>query len=145
MHSHETTSSFQISGNCHRLRKTHKHKTWNQTIVRIENCYILTTYTAPSLLNVGYFSLNWCTAYMLLKLTSFMLIKYTDTLFFFCWKGRLIHRRRLVHLAASRRRAARTVEPVGEHVYKTLFLYSVRSSRNPVRRLPFETDTVRNM
>ena len=75
--------------------------------------------------------------------------------FFFCWQGRLIHRRRLVHLAASRRRlvhlaasrrrAAPTVEPVGEHVYKTLFSYSIRSSRNPVRRLPFETDTVRNM
>ena len=53
--------------------------------------------------------------------------------------------RRLVHLAASRRRAAPTVEPVGEHVYKTLFSYSIRSSHNPVRRLPFETDTVRNM
>ena len=65
--------------------------------------------------------------------------------FFFCWQGRLIHRRRLVHLAASRRRAAPTVEPVGEHVYKTLFSYSIRSSRNPVRHLQFKTDTVRNM
>ena len=27
MHSHETTSSFQISGNWHRPTKTHKHET----------------------------------------------------------------------------------------------------------------------
>ena len=37
------------------------------------------------------------------------------------------------------------VEPVGEHVYKTLFLYFVRSSHKPVRRLPFKTDMVGNM
>ena len=37
------------------------------------------------------------------------------------------------------------VEPVGEHVYKTLFSYFVRSSHKPVRRLPFKTDMVGNM
>ena len=76
------------------------------------------------------------------------MISFVDTIltpFFLLLKREVDSPSSTRSLAASRRRAARTVEPVGEHVYKTLFLYSVRSSRNPVRRLPFETDMVRNM